>query len=357
MAFLLTLLFLICTAVPALAYTVIDTKRETSLTVFYKKNDKVISGASFSLYRVADMSDRAYYTLSGDYQNYAVELNGLDGEGWRAAAETLAAYTARDGYAPSASGTTDDRGMLSFEELNTGLYLLVGERLTIGNDTYIPEPSLISLPGTDSSDDLLYERMVSPKAEVSSQPGGEDPDPDHVSRKVLKVWKNDSASQRPAQVTVQLLQDGAVYDTVALSEENGWSHTWTGLDKDHDWQVTEKEVPSGYVVSVSREGITFVMTNRKPSSPGGGDPGGGDPPGGGGNPPGGGGDTPGGNTPGGNTPEGGTDTSEGGGTPPGPRIERGPEPLPQTGVLWYPVPLLAGSGLLIFLIGWYLRRQ
>lgn len=351
-AVLLALVCLVCGAVPALAYTTVETERESSLRVFYKKNDTVIAGASFSLYRVADMSDRAYYALAGIYEDYAVELNGLDSEGWRAAAETLAAYTARDGVTPLAAGTTDEQGLLSFGTLDTGLYLLVGERLTVGRDTYTPEPSLISLPGTDSDDVWVYDRTVSPKAEMVHDSTGENPE--YVSRKVLKKWENDSQNTRPAQVTVQLLRDGAVYDTVVLNSENSWSHTWTELDKDSDWQLTEAEVPAGYVVSVSREGITFVVTNRKPSSSGGG---GGDSGGGGG----GGGSNPGGGTPSGNTPTGDTP----GGSWDNPHIVDTfpetikydePERLPQTGVPWYPVPVLAGCGLLAFLVGWYLRK-
>lgn len=347
-AALFTLLYLVCSAVPALAYTFVDTGREASLSVFYKKNDTIISGASFSLYRVADMSDRAYYTLSGSYADYAVELNELDSEGWRAAAETLAAYTARDEIAPHAAGKTDEQGRLSFGNLDTGLYLLTGEKVTIWNDTYTPEPCLISLPGIDGEDQWIYDRTVSPKAEMTHDPNGGNPDPDHVSRKVLKVWENDRPATRPAQVTVQLLQDGEVYDTVVLNEENGWSHTWPELEKDHEWQVTEADVPKGYVVSVSREGITFVVTNRKPSSSGGGGGGGGsrDP----------GGDNPGDNTPGGGEPEEGI-PNDGQGDGPIPPEPIEPVSLPQTGISWYLVPILAGSGLMVFFLGWYLRQR
>ena len=79
----------------------------------------------------------------------------------------------------------------------------------------------------------------------------------------MKVWEDDGTEARPESVTVQLLRNGEVYDTVTLSDENGWSHTWTGLDKDDTWQVVEADVPDDYTVTVTREGITFVVTNTR----------------------------------------------------------------------------------------------
>lgn len=42
-----------------------------------------------------------------------------------------------------------------------------------------------------------------------------------VTRRVLKVWK-DNKENRPKEITVQLIGDGKVVDTVKLSEGNSW---------------------------------------------------------------------------------------------------------------------------------------
>ena len=53
----------------------------------------------------------------------------------------------------------------------------------------------------------------------------------------------------PQQVTVQLLKDNIVYDTVILSEANSWRHFWGKLpeyNRDGSkiiWSVVEKELP------------------------------------------------------------------------------------------------------------------
>ena len=58
---------------------------------------------------------------------------------------------------------------------------------------------------------------------------------------MLKVWEDgDQETTRPESVRVQLLRDGEVYDTVTLSAENGWRHTWEDLSKQFVWQVIEE---------------------------------------------------------------------------------------------------------------------
>lgn len=334
-ALLIVLLCMVWAAAPAFAYTAVDTGRKASLTLRYGPESSPVSGAAFQLYRVAEVSAQVEYTLTGEFAAYPVSLEQLDSAGWRAAAETLAAYAKRDQRTVLRSGTTDAAGGLSFAELDTGLYLLTGDSRRIGRYTYTPEPMLVLLPGLDGEDRWVYDLTVTPKYESSYRPGGdggEDPKPSTVRRRALKVWREDEADERPSQIGVQLLRNGQVYDTATLSEENGWSYTWEGLDRDATWQVTETEVPEGYRVSVSREGITFVITNTGT-----------------------------GETPPPTTPPGGEEP----GNPEDPRYLlwdgdlplgfRGSGMLPQTGMLWWPVPLLAGCGLVLFLIGW-LRR-
>lgn len=152
------------------------------------------------------------------------------------------------------------------------------------------------------------------------------------------------------------MRDGEVEDAVILNAENGWSHTWTGLAGDARWQLAESEVPEGYTVLVHQEGILFVVTNsyseEEPEEPGTSE-----------------------------RPES-PDDSKGPGRGETPeRFEKDETPLekavtevpastvteaqetqgqpslPQTGVLQWPVPVFAGIGLCLFLIGWKRRRS
>ena len=88
--------------------------------------------------------------------------------------------------------------------------------------------------------------------------------------KVLKVW-DDADNQdgyRPEEVTVNLLADGAVKDTVKLSEENNWSYNWTKLDKkaegnDIVYTVTEDAVDkyTTSIVKTDEKTFTYTVTN------------------------------------------------------------------------------------------------
>lgn len=326
---LLVCAVLACLLLPAAASArgLIDTSEPVSLTIQYP-----CRGAAFRLYRAAEVSPYGEYTLTGDFKDYPVTLDQPDQAGWRALAATLAGYAARDGIQPLAQGETDENGRLTFSGLEPGLYLVTGEKCTAGGVTYTPEPFLVSLPGLDGADNWVYEVTASPKHEQEKEPDGK-PDGGTVKRKVLKVWKDGGAEGRPASVTVQLLRNGKVYDTVVLSAENGWSHTWTGLDRDDTWQVVEADVPEGCTVTVTREGITFVVTNTREDVPDGPNPENPDQPG-----------------------EPGSPDGPGGGSPDQPQTPQGPA-LPQTGTLWWPVPLLACGGMALFLMGWARRRS
>lgn len=77
---------------------------------------------------------------------------------------------------------------------------------------------------------------------------------------VVKEWVDDG-SDRPEQIAVWLLKDGAVQETVMLSEKNGWSCSWTGLEGTAQWSVAEADVPAGYTASYQIEGNVITITN------------------------------------------------------------------------------------------------
>ncbi|MCI8601741.1 MAG: doubled motif LPXTG anchor domain-containing protein [Oscillospiraceae bacterium] len=89
---------------------------------------------------------------------------------------------------------------------------------------------------------------------------GEETEPDTTSVSVNKVWVGDTAANRPASITVNLLRNGEVYDTVTLSAGNGWHASWNNLDGDSRWSVEEADVPEGYISSV-RGTSAFTITN------------------------------------------------------------------------------------------------
>ncbi|MCI8332606.1 MAG: Cna B-type domain-containing protein [Clostridiales bacterium] len=303
------------------SYTpLIDVNEKTSLTLSLQYENEPLSGMSFSLYRTADVSAKAKFTPTSHFANYAVSFDELDSESWHSLALTLAGYAARDKIAADAKSQTNSDGNIKFVDLPVGLYLVVGEKQTQNGFVYTPQPFLICLPNLETEDQWTYAVVAEPKFERKDAPS----EPKTTERRVLKIWKNDDASEaRPNAVVMQLLKDGSVFEEVTLNAKNDWGHTWSDLDASFDWNVVEKEVPTGYTVQTEREENTFVITNTYhregedlPSDP---------------------------------TPTD-TDTSQ-------PSDNQEDTELPQTGQLWWPVPLLAGAGLLLFLTGWLISRK
>lgn len=244
----------------------IHTDQRVTVEFRYRNGDQVIPNAYFSLYKVADTNDSTYMTVSSEFAPYAdnvsglASLNTLSQTQWLTLASSLDGYVRRDGLVPDAKGTTDQNGELVLSELEAGLYLVLGNRIS-ASDGYIYSavPFMMFLPGENTATgEWSYDVIVSPKFEKESAPSGDDV----ITRKVLKVWDDAGyEALRPNEVIVQLLKDGKVYDTQTLSKDNNWRYSWNNLNPNYEWDVIEKKA-EGYSSSITRTGITFTITNK-----------------------------------------------------------------------------------------------
>ncbi len=302
---LITVLLLL--PVSVLAAGKIDLTQPVSLTLSYQDGGTPLTGADFSAYLVATVDESGQLTTTKPFQSFRVDMTGKQDDTWRQLASTLEGYVLRDSVQPTAQGSTDGQGQLTLptggKKLTPGLYLILGSRHTQNGSYYDPSPFFVLLPTADrEANDYTYQVTADVKYDKTPVPD----QPTKVTRTMQKVWKDDGHEKaRPQEVVVQLLRGGQVYDTVTLNSQNNWRHRWSDLDSRYRWTVTEKTV-ADYTVTVTQEGKTFVVTNTY--------------------------QTP--------TPGKKTDTK-----------------LPQTGQLWWPVPVLLSVGLLLVLIGVLRRRR
>lgn len=269
---------------------------ETSLTLNCEYGQGV-----FSLYKVAEFSETGKFHVEEPFANYQIQLEELDSEGWRALAETLEGYVKRDHIEPLDQRETDAKGNIEWRQLEKGLYLALGEQTKDDSFLYTPMPTLITLPNRTPDGEWNNHVSVSLKYEKEDIFQEQE-----IDFQVIKIWKNeDNTKNRPENITVQLLKDESVYDTIELNKENNWSYQWEGLPLQASWSVVEKEVPPNYTVTSTREGNQFILTNtKKPAKP----------------------------------------TED--------KHQEIPQKLPQTGQLWWPVPVLAILGAILFVIGY-----
>ena len=227
------------------------------ITIDYTVESTPVAQAGIDLYRVADIAETGGFTPSAPYAGYGLDwsADGDDATFWRAFAETLAGYVARDALAPDAHATTDTYGHAAFEGLARGLYLVTTASQTIGGRNCTFGAMLASLPATVGEHGMRV--ALEPKADCTATP-------DELT--VRKIWRQDDASRRPDSVTVELLADGRTADRVTLDASRGWTHTWNNLEPGHEYRVVEADVPEGYGVLIDREGGEVDIVNTATTS-------------------------------------------------------------------------------------------
>lgn len=322
---LLHLALLLCIAVSFATTAALADSTSYSITMNCMYNGTAISGVTFHIYRVLEKSGDSYVLTSAFSGSGANVKAGADNKiNWADVANTLAVYArAHSASIPSSSAPSDNSGNCTFtlNQEEESSYLILGDSLSTSSGTYTFSPSLVTLP--DSNGKTAVTATV--KVSYTSWPPDTPPDEDPISVTVLKVW-NDGEQEdlRPDSISVSLLRNDRVFQTVQLSKSNNWRYTWNNLSSEYDWSVIENSVPNDYGVSYSQNGNILSITNTYTTDI---------------NPP--------------EPPK----TDE-------PTTDIPPEPiplakLPQTGLLQWPVPIMAILGIILFSRGWWehFRRQ
>ena len=82
---------------------------------------------------------------------------------------------------------------------------------------------------------------------------------------VRKVWDDGNYYGRPDSVKVNLLRDGQTVESVELTAEMGWVHTFDKLDADYTWTVEEETAIPGYdAPKYTVNGNEWVIVNSRP---------------------------------------------------------------------------------------------
>lgn len=193
-----------------------------------------------------------------------------------------------------AVAATDGRGNAVFTKLETGLYLVTANPVRTSKYAYEFAPFLVCTPGkTDGEWDYA------PKADIKFSRSALTRD-----LRIVKYWyDNGVTTGRPTRLEAELYCDGALYTTVVLTKENNWMYTLAGVESAHVWTVKEKAVPTGYEATYSVTADGLIISNKLKEKP------------------------------------------------------PAPPNIPQTGLAWWPVPVLAVLGLALILTGCFLKRK
>lgn len=276
--------------------------------------------------KAKDLEGRVYYIgeFIGSDLEFSWEFQDLKNRGIDISKEDyqkkekqdeVASFIEERGIAPIGQVSSDDQGKISYLPKKKGLYAILYSNKKVGTEVYRYSPSF-----------FIYQESgieITPKVEVFPQKDLEKMD-------LVKVWFKDKEENRPDQVLVYLYDDGKVVRQAKLSEENLWRSTWTNLDVEKTYALVEA-IPKGYRGEVvEEEGVFYIKNTWLEEQPG---------------------EEPTDNNeddsaekPHKDSDEKSDSKSEDGSN----KISKDKEKLPQTGLLWWPLPLLLAGGFIFF---------
>ena len=325
----------------------IDTSRQGSLTIAHiSVDEEKMAGVVSHIYLVATIDENGKYTITDEFKglfsNQDFFNNEFNYDSWKSCvdydnitdSDKLLDYIDQNSIAPTAESISDADGNTCYTGLTLGVYYVQSDK--VKNEDYIHSFANFVYPVPlleydDNAGKIVanYTPSVLPKKSKAENTD--------VHCHVRKVW-NDSGNtdKRPSSVTFNIYSNGVLMETVTLSDENDWSFEWSE-DGDHTYTIEEVSPGNGYTSSmvVYQDGhhfyYTCTNTYNSPTPPP---------------------DTP--DTPG--TP----DTPDTPGIPDLPEVlgairdlpqVLGARRLPQTGQLWWPLPILVIAGVFMIVKG------
>ena len=172
---LLSVFALNVAADPDPVYPTIDTGREVTLTLQYHYDNKPIEGAVFNIYRVADVTKAGGFRFISPFS----EVYNPEDE-WLTVIDKMLQHADIKNEQPVQTRTTDSNGVATFaseeeKPLKTGLYLVEGVPLQFENeDEYRSTKFLVMLPHfkgelhDGQQDPWEYNVIVAPKSSFLS---------------------------------------------------------------------------------------------------------------------------------------------------------------------------------------------
>ena len=189
---LLVLLALVLSMLPApaMAVTPLNPQQKCSMTLHYVQDNVGFSGLEISIYRVAKANADGTFELTYPYNAWPVDIQGIKSQTeWNVVASTFKSFILRDNVAATRTAKTNPAGTVVFDNLTTGLYLVMGTTAENKNGIYEFNTFMIYVPtpGTDGSFD--YDVEAIPKC-IKYVPKTE--------YKVVKLWRDAGyAATRP----------------------------------------------------------------------------------------------------------------------------------------------------------------
>lgn len=170
--FLAIVLFSLSMPIAVLASNTIDLSRLGSITIRTDSSGtgttNPVSGIKFTIYKIAGITKTGSYYLTNDFSGSGIEINKLSNNAdVLAASKTLASYVSAQNISGS-SGVTASNGIVSFNNLSLGCYLIIPDTsYTNINNEIIWNPFLVSVPmKSNEGANSIYDITAYPKSDT-----------------------------------------------------------------------------------------------------------------------------------------------------------------------------------------------
>lgn len=302
------------------------------ITIDFKACSGLDTEMRWDIFKVADIVDSTSFKLTEDFQKYPIKFDVKDEAKLSSLAYTLSYYAISDSLIPYCSKTCKPESLLIAENLPEGYYLIQSNQVEYNSVVYSAAPALVCVAdGEKYGTDWQLDITVIPKLGLVCSGAASD----KISCVVKAQWTN---TNEKYDVKVSLFKDGIVYDTITLNANNDWQYVWSQLPNKNEWTIVENDLPENFYVNFQMEYIDadgngvkyFEITNsyEHPTST--------------------------------VTTAAATmsQTSVTNITTVTTVVTASEEEkLPQTGMLLWPIPVLAFSGLIFIGAGWYMIKK
>lgn len=244
----------------------VDVDHLCSLTLTYGHDGQGIENLPIEIYKIGEFYDdgqfynQSGYRLTEEFAVYPVNINKISSKKqWSDISQTLSAYIEANGHVPVSTVNTNKSGIAKFDGVETGIYLVKDVDVEVGTSVLHFETFLVFLPTPQQTNQLNYDVEAVPKYTVETKP---------LEYTVVKLWEEFGFNvERPESITVDIVKDGELYESIILNSDNNWSYSWTVDDPNSEWTVVEKEVPDDYLVSMTLVDNVFTIVNAYTVTP------------------------------------------------------------------------------------------
>lgn len=228
---------------------VVDFSKKGTIEITLKETDgtKAIEGAEITLYHVADVSvkdNKLVYTYNESIKDCKADLNTLS------QSLTSEINACLNMEIPSQVKSTNKDGKVKFENLELGLYLVKQTKNVKGYSNI--DSFIVNIP-KNIDNKWTYDIKAEPKTDIIRL----------MDLIVEKKWDVLNGENTPKYVTIELLKNNEVVDSITLNNENNWTYTWNQIEESDQYSVREKDVPIGYTDTYRQEGNKFIVTNTR----------------------------------------------------------------------------------------------